>query len=146
MRLLWRLDHALQLASKRMERVLGVTGPQRLVLRVLGKHPGLPAARLARWLHLDPSTLSGILKRLELKGLVLRRSDPRDGRRVLLRLTAKGRTLDVGTEGTVEAVIRSALRRTSRATIGRTRELLVRFAEALDGRHASIPRSGREGP
>jgi DNA-binding MarR family transcriptional regulator len=149
MRLLWRVDHALQLASKRMERVLGVTGPQRLVLRILGKqtggkHPGLPAGRLARWLHLHPSTLTGILQRLDRKGLIVRRPDPGDARRVLLGLTRKGRSLDVGTEGTIESVIEAVLRRSSRPTIGRMREFLVRLGEGLDERYATIARNGRE--
>ena len=36
LRLLWELDHALQRRSKRMARALGLTGPQRLVLRIVG--------------------------------------------------------------------------------------------------------------
>ena len=34
MRMLWALDHALQSASKRMEANFGLTGPQRLVVRI----------------------------------------------------------------------------------------------------------------
>jgi len=138
MSLLWRLDHALQLASKSMERVLGVTGPQRLVVRILGKHPGMPAGRLARLLHLHPSTLTGILKRLEQKGLIVRRPDPEDARRVLVRLTRRGRSLDVGIKGTVESVIDRMLRGSPRATIERTREFLVCLAERLDEGCATI--------
>jgi MarR family transcriptional regulator, organic hydroperoxide resistance regulator len=36
MQLLWAVDHGLQRASKGMLRRLGVTGPQRLALRLIG--------------------------------------------------------------------------------------------------------------
>ena len=61
LRLLWRVHHGLQSASKRMERDLGITGPQRLVVRLLGNSPGMTAGELASLLHLDPGTLSGIV-------------------------------------------------------------------------------------
>ena len=103
MRLIWQVDHALQRTSKRMATTLGVTGPQRLVLRIVGMLPGIPAGHLARLLHVHPSTLTGVLKRLERRGLIRRRSDARDGRRFLLGLTERGRRFDVEAEGTVEA-------------------------------------------
>jgi hypothetical protein len=40
MRLLWAVDHGLHSTSKRMNTSIGVTGPQRLVLRMTGKFPG----------------------------------------------------------------------------------------------------------
>src|ERR1700760_1858990 len=81
MRLLWAVDHALQSASKRMEATFGVTGPQRLVVRIVGRFPGIAAGRVAEILHVHPSTLTSILKRLETRGMLQRRSDPRDARR-----------------------------------------------------------------
>ena len=81
MRLLWAVDHGLQRRSKRMAATLGVTGPQRLVIRIVGRFPGISAGRLASILHLHPSTLTGILRRLERGGC------SRDGR---IRGTAAG--------------------------------------------------------
>jgi DNA-binding MarR family transcriptional regulator len=69
MRLLWAVDHALQSASKRMEANFGMTGPQRLVVRIVGRFPGTPAGRVSQILHVHPSTLTGILKRLEAEEL-----------------------------------------------------------------------------
>src|SRR3989440_12137869 len=43
MRLLWAVDHSLQSASKRMESVFGITGPQRLGVRIVGGVPGIAA-------------------------------------------------------------------------------------------------------
>src|SRR6185503_3710439 len=87
MRVIWALDHALQSRSKAMARTLGVTGPQRFVLRVVERHPGISSGALAEYLHLHPSTLTGVLQRLDDRGLLERRRDPEDARRVLLELT-----------------------------------------------------------
>src|SRR5438445_2911803 len=109
MRLLWALDHALQSASKRMESNFGLTGPQRLVMRIVGRFPGIAAGRVAQILHVHPSTLTGILKRLEARGLLQRRADPRDARRALFILTPRGRKLDTVRTGIVEQAVRRVL-------------------------------------
>jgi DNA-binding MarR family transcriptional regulator len=131
MRLLWAVDHELQSTSKRMELTLGVTGPQRLVVRMVGRFPGVTAGRLAQLLHLHPSTLTGILKRLERNGLVKRGSDPHDGRRALLFLTEAGRARDVPATDTVEAAVQRALSRMSKARLEGAQEVLTALAEEL---------------
>src|SRR2546423_15613008 len=45
MKQLWAVDHGLQSASKRMEASFGITGPQRLVVRIVGRFPGIAAGR-----------------------------------------------------------------------------------------------------
>ncbi len=70
LQVLWQLQHAVQKSSKHMERTVGVTGPQRLVLRVVGSTPGLTAGDIATTLHLHPSTVTGLLRRLEAAGVV----------------------------------------------------------------------------
>lgn len=133
MRLIWALDHALHRTSKVMETELGITGPQRLVLRIVGRFPGIPAGDLAEILHVHPSTLTGILKRLKDKGLLARRSDPRDGRRALLGLTAKGRKLDTETEGTVEAAVQETFSRLPAETIQSAANVLRTLARTFEG-------------
>src|SRR5438045_6605311 len=81
MRLLWSIEHGLQRMSKRMEGELGITGPQRLVLRVVGQFPNLSASELADIVRLHPSTITGILQRLVARGFLQRQSDPSDSRR-----------------------------------------------------------------
>ena len=48
MRLLWSVEHGLERMSKRMGNELGITGPQRLVLRIVGQFPDISAGDLAR--------------------------------------------------------------------------------------------------
>jgi DNA-binding MarR family transcriptional regulator len=131
MRLMWALDHALQKTSKRMKATVGVTGPQRLVIRIVARFPGIPAGQIAQLLHVHPSTLTGILQRLERKGLIRRRADPRDRRRAFLGVTEKGRDIDAAGAGTVEAVVQKVLAGTPPAKIASAREVLIALAKAL---------------
>jgi DNA-binding MarR family transcriptional regulator len=132
MRLIWALDHALQKASKRMKKAIGVTGPQRFVIRIVSRFPGMPAGQIAQLLHLHPSTLTGILKRLERQGLIRRRRDPRDGRRAFVGIAAKGRWIDAGGAGTVEAAVERVLSATPAARVAGTRAVLTALAQALE--------------
>ena len=72
---------------------LGLTYPQYLVMLVLWQDNGLMVSQLGERLMLDSGTLTPLLKRLETAGLVQRLRDTADERRVLVQLTAAGRTL-----------------------------------------------------
>lgn len=109
MRVIWGISHGLQSASKRMEAGLGITGPQRLAVRILGYRPGATAGELARFLRLHPSTLTGVLRRLEGHGLIVRRPGEQDRRQARFRLTAAGRAVDRRNAGTVESAVRRVL-------------------------------------
>ena len=131
MRVLWAVDHGLTQVSKRMHRSLGVTGPQRLVIRLVGQSPGMSAGALAETLHLHPSTLTGVLKRLQDRGAIERTADPTDARRAQLRLTRKGERLDALRAGTVEARIRAALARIRDEDLAVAERVLLRIAGSL---------------
>ncbi|WP_437594086.1 MarR family winged helix-turn-helix transcriptional regulator [Sorangium sp. So ce1000] len=131
MKLLWAVDHGLQSTSKRMEAKMGVTGPQRLVIRIVGRYPGISAGQLAEIMQLHPSTLTGVLKRLQERGIIERRVDPNDGRRALLGLTARGRELDSLRTGTVESAVRQALKSVPRRKLDAAQDVLAAVAEAL---------------
>jgi len=131
MRVLWAVDHGLQSVSKRMEDHLGVTGPQRLVLRMIGRFPGIAAGELAELLHVHPSTLTGVLRRMVKRDLIVRKHDPSDARRALFDLAPRGRELDKTRSGTVEAAVRRALARLSDSERSTTHDALVVLGEEL---------------
>jgi DNA-binding MarR family transcriptional regulator len=131
MQTIWELDHQLQSRSKRMAASLGVTGRQRLVIRILGRFPSIPAGRLAELLKVHPSTLTGVLQRLDQRGLVVRSRDPADARRAVLSLSPKGRALNGRTSGTVEAAVRRVLERAPPRTIELARALLTDLSAEL---------------
>ena len=105
-RRMWSVDHELQRVSKRMVRRLGLTAPQRLAVRFIGRHAGLTLGDLSSLLHLHPGTVTGIVRHLEAQGLVTQSRDTEDSRRRHLVLTPKGKRLDRQRKGTVEAAVR----------------------------------------
>lgn len=131
MQQLWELSHALQVTSKRMARTLGVTAPQRLVLRVVGQVPGITARDLATTLGIHSSTLTGMLDRLERQRFLGRSVDPSDRRRARFELTARGRRVDRERKGTVEAAVRRALGRAEPATVAHTQRMLALLVAEL---------------
>jgi DNA-binding MarR family transcriptional regulator len=142
MRVLWALEHALRTTSKRMKTRLGVTGQQRLVLRIVERFPGISAGDLARvtWLH--PSTLTGVLRRLERRRLLERVTDRRDRRRVELRIQPQARRLTAAEARTVEAAVAKMLANLPRSHIVHVRHALTTLAQMLDERianHDSLP-------
>ena len=132
MQRLWELVHALDVRSKRMMQTVGVTGPQRLVIRLVGQSPGQTASEIAATLGKHPSTLTGVLARLETRGLLLRKADVEDRRRARFTLTPAGKQIDRARAGTVEALIRRALGRASHAEIEATLALLAVVVEELE--------------
>ena len=72
---------------------LGLTYPQYLVLSALWEDDGLMVSEIAGRLWLEPSTVTPLVKRLEVAGLLTRNRNPKDERQVNVRLTDKGRDL-----------------------------------------------------
>lgn len=146
MQVLWAVAHGLESASKRMHAELGITGPQRLVLRIIGHHDRISAGALAEIMHIHPSSLTGMLQRLEQAELIRRESDPFDRRRALLELTRRGMRLNDQREGTIEAMIDDALGQLSQERIATAKAVLGAIARALgpDGdeeAESTVPKS-----
>jgi DNA-binding MarR family transcriptional regulator len=132
MQVLWRLVHGLEQRSKQMAARTGITGPQRLVIRLVGLDPRISASELAARLHVHPSTVTGVLGRLERQGLLSRRPYARDRRRTELTLSARGRRVNRMRADTAEATIGGALRRLSARDRTSARRALAAIAARLE--------------
>lgn len=131
MRLLWALEQGLNQRSKAMWRRHGVTGPQRLLVRVLGELGPTPPVRLAEVLHLHPATVVRIARPLEARGVLRRSRHPTDGRQVLLSLTPAARRFERLEVGTVEGAIRAAVESVPAADLSRARSVLAEVTRRL---------------
>lgn len=87
-----RIIRAIDLHSSRLLHRCGLTGPQLLLLQELGDGE-ISAGALAERVCLSQATVTGILDRLQRRGLVTRRRDQEDRRRVLAAVTPAGRQL-----------------------------------------------------
>jgi len=85
----------------------------------------ITASDLMAFLNLSQSTVAGILVRLEAKGLIERRSDPADNRRVIITPTEKGILLD-------ESLIASARETEAVLLNGMTDEEALEFNRLLE--------------
>jgi DNA-binding MarR family transcriptional regulator len=63
-----------------------------LMLLVFSRSGALPMGKVGERLQVHPASVTNAMDRLEKQGLVERRNDPNDGRRLLANITTKGRT------------------------------------------------------
>ncbi|HJL19332.1 MAG TPA: MarR family transcriptional regulator [Sandaracinaceae bacterium LLY-WYZ-13_1] len=92
LRSLRRISRAIELHSKQLKATHRLTAPQLICLRELRAVEHTTPSELARAVSLSQPTITGILDRLEARGLVQRARNPRDKRRVIVELTEEGRT------------------------------------------------------
>ncbi len=90
-RSLRRIIRAVGLYSRELLRRRNLTTSQLATLRQLGRHGALSAGELARGISVSQATITGIVDRLESRGLVTRSRDAEDRRRVVIDLAAAGR-------------------------------------------------------
>lgn len=91
LRSLRRIIQAVDLYSRKLASQHGLTGPQLVCLREIRNQGPINPGLLARSVSLTPPTVSGILDRLEARGLLTRQRRNRDKRQVLVQLTEEGK-------------------------------------------------------
>src|SRR4029077_5325582 len=92
--------HVLSTAQSVEKAATRVFKPHRLtsarfnVLTLLSRHPdGIRASDLASALIVDPSNVTGLLKRMKKEGLLTELENSRDRRQYIVGLSAKGRSV-----------------------------------------------------
>ena len=88
-----RIMHGVAMYSKQLAANNRITAPQLVCLLHVVHHGPVTATALSRAVHLSPSTIVGILDRLEEKGLASRERGRTDRRLVNVRATAAGAEL-----------------------------------------------------
>ncbi|NVM20832.1 MAG: MarR family transcriptional regulator [Desulfobacterales bacterium] len=88
-----RLMQAGELYTKELNKKYWVTAAQLNCLIALYEHGALPASQIAKLIMVKSSTVTGIVDRLELKGLVTRVRNSPDRRVINIELTEAGRKL-----------------------------------------------------
>ena len=91
MQSLRRIIKSLQDYSQTVYSHFGITGPQLWALKTLSKRGSLSLGELSEGMYLHPSTVSGVVDRLEKKGYVVRNRTEKDRRVIKVQLTPKGK-------------------------------------------------------
>jgi len=124
-----RIVQALRESSHEAESRVGLSGAQLFILRTVAEAPGLSLNELAERTRTHQSSVSVVVTHLARKRLVEKRTADRDGRRVAIRLSPRGRQrLDRAPQTAQERLIVSVdgLAGSERTRFGRTLERLVR--------------------
>ncbi|UCD35636.1 MAG: MarR family transcriptional regulator [Nitrospiraceae bacterium] len=88
-----KIMRAIDMYSSHLARQFGLTSPQLICLKKLVETGDITPGSLAKSVHLSHATVTGIINRLEKKGLVARNRSLEDGRSFLIRITSQGRAM-----------------------------------------------------
>jgi len=104
-----RIIRAVDIHSHKLYTQHNITGPQLACLLTIDEEGPLTSVNLAKKVYLSPSTVVGIIDRLEEKGLIERRRDSRDRRQVHISTTRIGRRLVDSAPSLLQDTLSSAL-------------------------------------
>jgi DNA-binding MarR family transcriptional regulator len=85
-----QIIRAMDIRSRELERMVGLTVPQLVVLKQVSEDGESPIGRIAKQVSLSQATVTTIVDRLALRGLIRRERDDSDRRRVMIALTDAG--------------------------------------------------------
>lgn len=88
-----KIIQKIDIQSKYLVKTVGLTGPQLTILQEVAKKEEAPVGEIARAISLSQATVTGIIERLEKRGLVSRNRSDIDRRKVLVKATAEARAL-----------------------------------------------------
>ncbi len=85
-----KIIQAIDMNSKKLVKRVGLTGPQLVILQEISSQGEVTAGEIARAVSLSQATVTGILDRMEKRGLIARQRSERDKRRIMISITAMG--------------------------------------------------------
>lgn len=132
MRQLRRMVKALHAYSSEVEARFGLTGPQLWALWTIQQQGPAGLKDLAQAMHLHPSTVVGVVDRLESKRLLLRKPDPTDGRRVRIVITAAGRRMVAQAPHPAQGQLIHGLQAMRRDEVAQLHETLSRLVAVME--------------
>ena len=141
-----RIIRAVDLHSRKLSAQHKITGPQLVCLLAIEEHEPVTGSAIARHVHLSPSTVIGILDRLEAKGLIRRERDLKDRRLVQVSLTEQGKALVVSAPSPLQDTLAEAMNDLPEAELARIAESLDRIVEMMEVRHIDAAPILQTGP
>lgn len=130
-----RIIRAVEIHSKRLSQTYQLTTPQLVCLNEIHTHGPLTSRQLAQNVYLSPSTVVGIVDRLEGKSLIKRERSQVDRRQVELSVTEEGTEMIKSAPSPLQDKLAEALTDLSdleQSTIYLSLERIVELMEARD--------------
>lgn len=88
-----KIIQAIDMNSKKLVKRVGLTGPQLVILQEIARCGEVTAGDIARAVSVSQATVTGILDRMEKRGLLARQRSDSDKRRIMVNITGAGRQL-----------------------------------------------------
>lgn len=128
-----RITRAVDIYSRKLRSHYQLTAPQLVCLQSIVEHGPLTVSEIAHQVFLSPSTVVGILDRLESRGLIVRDRDSIDRRVVNIAATSVGRKVADNAPSALQDGLREALEqlpKLEQATIALSLQRVVDLMEA----------------
>jgi DNA-binding MarR family transcriptional regulator len=135
---------ALRINTRAIELEIGISLAQLFVLQQVAQRPATSLNDLAERTATHQSSVSVVVRRLVDRGLVTRRTDTVDKRRVQIELTPDGEKLLVGAPETIQTRLVTALERLAPAERKTLSQLLSKWLDAAKISYASPPMMGED--
>lgn len=130
-----RIIRGVDLYSRKLAAQHKITGPQLVCLLAVEEHEPVTVSRIARIVHLSPSTVIGILDRLAAKGLIRRERGLKDRRLVEVSLTEQGRRVAASAPSPLQDTLVEALNEVPEVELAMIAGVLERIVEMMEVRH-----------
>ena len=127
-----RLMQAGELYTKELNKIYNVSSAQLNCLLALHENGPLPPSQIAKYIMVNSSTVTGIIDRLEQKGLVKRLRISHDRRVITVELTRAGTALAENAPPPVQQRIIDGLNNISEKEIKQIAKTLARLTNMLD--------------
>ena len=138
MQSLRRIVKAIEDYSHEVSGRFGVTGPQLWALKTISHEGSLPLGELSKKMYLDPSTISGVIDRLENKGYVTRDRNQEDRRVVKVRLTPAGESLVENAPNPAQGKMIHGLRKLGEDELSTIYHSVEKLVEIMEARNLKV--------
>jgi DNA-binding MarR family transcriptional regulator len=138
MQSLRRIMKSLQDYSQTVLSHFGITGPQLWALKTTYQLGSLSLGELSKGMYLHPSTISGVVDRLEKKGYLVRDRIEKDRRVVKVRLTPKGKMLVKKAPNPVQGKMIYGLRKLKKAKLNLICESVQQLVEIMEAKNLRV--------
>jgi len=124
----------------------GMTRAQWVILVRLERQPGLTQKELAEAMEVEPITVARLIDRMEARGIVERRPDPRDRRVWRLHLKPAAQPVLAALHPARTALARAVTSSLDAAAIARLSETLMTMKATLTAEARAVPRTASASP
>jgi len=138
MQSLRRIFKAIQDYSHEVSDKFGITGPQLWVLKTISQNENLSLSNLSKRMYLHPSTITGLMDRLEKKGYVARNRDQVDRRVISVQLTPKGKSLIRKAPNPVQGKMIYGLRNLNREELDSIYHSFQKLVEIMEAQNVKV--------